>query len=196
MHVALFGGSFNPPHVAHQLVALTVLETENVDAIWFVPAFQHPFDKPLESFADRFRMCELAVAALGPRARVSDIEARLGGPSRTLRTVRTLMEEHPDLSFSLVIGSDLVSETDSWYGADELRRMLPFIVVKRSVVRPGVARQAGGPGTDPLCLTMPALSSTEIRAALRDGRSVAGVVPKSVLDYITPRGLYGLRPPS
>lgn len=189
MRVALFGGSFNPPHVAHQLVALHVLETHNVDALWFVPAFVHPFDKPLAPFADRFRMCELAAAALGPRVRVSDVEARLGTPSRTLPTARKLIDENPGVSFSLVIGSDLVSETASWYGAAELRQLLPFIVVRRGRRTGG---EAPSPG-DPLALTMPALSSTEIRASLRDGRSVDGVVPKSVLDYITPRGLYGSR---
>jgi nicotinate-nucleotide adenylyltransferase len=206
MRVALFGGSFNPPHIVHQLAALCVLETREVDAVWLVPAFQHPFDKPLEPFADRFHMCELVVAALGPRVRVSDIEARLGGPSRTLRTVRKLMEEQPGVSFSLVIGSDLVSETESWYGSDELRSILPFIVVQRAVVRGAFAQSdvvgpSGAPNGNsqmhaPLSITMPALSSTEIRAALRAGRSVADVVPKTVLDYITSRGLYGLRPPS
>src|SRR6187549_742241 len=107
MRVALFGGSFNPPHVGHQLAALYVLETAAVDELWFVPTFLHPFDKPLERFADRFALCQRAAEALGPRVRVSDIEARLGGQSRTLRTVQTLIAAHPDVVFSLVIGSDL-----------------------------------------------------------------------------------------
>ena len=67
MRVALFGGSFNPPHVAHQLAALYVLETAPVDELWFVPAFEHAFGKPLAPFDDRLAMCELAAAALGPR---------------------------------------------------------------------------------------------------------------------------------
>lgn len=179
MRVALFGGSFNPPHAAHQLVALYVLETAPVDELWFVPAFQHAFDKPLAPFPDRHRMCELAAAALGPRARVSDIEARLGGASRTLRTVETLISEHPEREFSLVVGSDLASEIDSWYGAATLRRLVPFIVVGRA------GRAEAG-------VAMPAISSTDIRAMLAggDGR-VTTLLPKTVLDYITSRGLYG-----
>ena len=110
MRVALFGGSFNPPHVAHQLVALYVLETAPVDALWFVPAFEHAFGKPLAAFEDRLAMCELAAAALGPRAQVSDVERALGGRSLTLRTVRRLTELHPEHAFSLVIGSDLTGE--------------------------------------------------------------------------------------
>lgn len=192
MRVALFGGSFNPPHVAHQLAAVYVLETGPVDALWFVPTFQHPFDKPLEPFADRFRMCELAAAAVGPRAQVSDIEARLGGPSRTLRTVRQLMADHPGTSFSLVIGSDLVDETASWHGSAELRSLVPFIVVGRSGAP---VADAGASPQQPPKLAMPAVSSTEIRAALAAGGDVGGLVPKTVLDYIASRGLYRRRQP-
>jgi nicotinate-nucleotide adenylyltransferase len=180
MHVALFGGSFNPPHVAHQLVALYVLETTPVTELWFVPAFQHAFDKPLVPFPERYRMCELAAGALGSRARVSDIEARLGGPSRTLKTVERLQKDHPGTEFSLVVGSDLVGEIDDWYGGETLRRRVPIIVVGR----------AGGHGSAPV--VMPAVSSTEIRASLAAGRDASTVVPKTVLDYIASRGLYGM----
>jgi nicotinic acid mononucleotide adenylyltransferase len=75
--VALFGGSFNPPHAAHQLVALYVLETQPVDELWFVPTYAHPFGKQLATYEHRIAMCELAAAALGPRARVSQVEAEL-----------------------------------------------------------------------------------------------------------------------
>ena len=67
--VALFGGSFNPPHVAHQMVCLFVLETCRVDAVWMVPTFRHAFSKELCGFEHRFRMCELAAAPLGERVR-------------------------------------------------------------------------------------------------------------------------------
>src|SRR6185295_12282250 len=103
MRVAVFGGSFNPPHVAHQLAALYVLETQPVDELWLVPCFKHPFDKALESFEDRLEMCQRAAAALGPRVRVSACEQRLGGESRTLRTVTALIAENPGVEFSLVV---------------------------------------------------------------------------------------------
>src|ERR1700690_2784239 len=118
MRVAIFGGSFNPPHVGHQLVALYILETAAVDELWFVPCWKHPFDKALEAFADRLRMCELAAAALGSRARVSDIEAQLGGEeSPTLLTIKGLQVRHPGHEFLLVIGADLEPELPLWYGA-------------------------------------------------------------------------------
>lgn len=68
--VALFGGSFNPPHVAHQLVALYALETQPIDELWFLPVWDHVFGKQLASYADRVAMCEHAAAALGPRVKV------------------------------------------------------------------------------------------------------------------------------
>lgn len=178
MRVALFGGSFNPPHVGHQLLALYVLETAPIDELWLVPTFQHAFDKPLVSFQDRCRMCLLAVQALGPRVRVSDVEAQLGGPSQTLRTVERLRLDHPDTAFSVVIGADLRGEVDTWFQAETLRRTVPFIEVGRA------GQQIAG-------VAMPAISSTEIRAALAAGRDTAAWVPKTVLDYITSLGLYG-----
>lgn len=181
MRVALYGGSFNPPHVAHQMVALYVLETAAVDALWLVPAWNHALGKPLAPFDDRFRMCELAAAALGRRVSVSDIERELGGESRTLRTVRRLEERHPEHVFSLVIGADLVPEVPTWLGGDELRRSVPFVVVGRQ----GAGTTGGAE------VQMPAVSSSDIRERLGAGRSVAGLVPRAVLDYIYERRLYG-----
>jgi nicotinate-nucleotide adenylyltransferase len=185
MRVAIFGGSFNPPHIGHQLAALYVLETHAVDALWFVPTFEHPFDKPLIPFSERAEMCRLAAAALGARASVSDIEARLGGPSHTLRTVERLRLDRPGARFSLVIGADLVPEVDGWHGSGELRKAVDFIVVNRS-----------GHGADQSILpAMPAVSSTAIRDALENGRDVSRWVARSVLDYIGSRGLYGAAAP-
>jgi nicotinate-nucleotide adenylyltransferase len=188
MRIALFGGSFNPPHLGHELAALYVLETAGVDELWLIPCFQHPFDKALEPFEDRLAMCRLAAGALGPRARVTDIERELGDESRTLRTVRALQARHPEHQFALVIGADLVAETASWYGAEELRAAVSFIVVGR-------AGHDAGTGSRAL-VEMPAVSSTEIRRALDDGEPVTGLVSRAVLEYIHARGLFGARRPA
>jgi len=180
MRVALFGGSFNPPHLAHQLVGLYVLETEPVDELWLVPCFKHPFDKALEAFQDRLNMCELAAEALGARVRVSDVEGRLGGESRTLRTIKAVQAEFPEHALSLVLGGDLLPELPAWYGAEELQRLVKLIVVGR-------AGHGGGSG-----LEMPAVSSTEVRGRLSSGQRVEHLVPRSVLDYIRQRKLYGV----
>jgi nicotinate-nucleotide adenylyltransferase len=179
MRVALFGGSFNPPHVGHQLLALYVLETAEIDEFWFVPCWKHPFDKALEDFAHRLHMTELAAAALGPRVRVSDFESKLGGEkSRTLITIKGLQAQHPQHEFCLVIGADLEPELPSWYGAEELRRSVKLVVVGRG----------GYPGHFPV--SMPMVSSTEVRNRLRAGTSARGMVCASVLTYIREHALY------
>ena len=159
MRVAIFGGSFNPPHLAHQMAALYVLETAAIDELWIVPAFQHPFGKALAPFAHRLEMCELAAAALGPRVKVSAVERELGVESRTLRTVRRLQQDFPAHAFSLVIGADLLAEVPSWHGGAELQRTVPFLVVGRA----GFESGRGG------AVALPRVSSTEVRAALGCG---------------------------
>lgn len=179
MHVALFGGSFNPPHMGHALAGLYVLETSDVDELWLVPTFKHPFDKQLISYEDRFAMCEMVASALGPRARVSEVERRLPEPSRTLNTVKALMAEHPGHRFSLIVGSDLEKEITTWYGADELLRLVPLIVVGRRGTQG--ARE----------VAIPDISSSEVRARLARGEPVDDLLPRRVLDYIRRRTLYG-----
>jgi nicotinate-nucleotide adenylyltransferase len=183
MRVALYGGSFNPPHVVHQMVALYVLETAPVDELWLLPASLHALGKPLAPFEDRLAMCQRAAAPLGARVKVSDIERTLGGESRTLRTVRRLQQLFPGSSFSVVIGADLIPEVPSWLGGAELQATVPFIVVGRG----GVPAPGGG-------LAMPEVSSTAVRDALAEDRPVDGLVPRTVLDYIRRHGLYQSRP--
>ena len=180
-HIALLGGSFNPPHVAHQMICLWALSTGRAEQVWMVPVLRHALDKPLAPFEHRLRMCELAVTDLGAaRVRVCDIEAGLGDPSRTLLTVRALLRRHPEHRFSLLVGADLLAQTRQWYRFDELEQLIDIIVVGR----PGVA---GPPDAAP----MPAVSSTEVRQRLSQGRDVSHLVPAGVLAYLRQQGLYG-----
>jgi nicotinate-nucleotide adenylyltransferase len=186
--IALFGGSFNPPHVAHQMVALFVVETMPVDALWLVPTWKHPFAKQLADYDDRIAMCERVAAALGPRVGVSRIEeevARAPGfvASRTLDTVRALTARHPGDQFRLVVGADILGETDKWYRWDDLVRLAPLIVIGRAGhPAPPEALVSG--------LEMPEVSSTEVRARLARGESALPLVPRSVMGYIAERRLY------
>ncbi|ACY16218.1 nicotinate (nicotinamide) nucleotide adenylyltransferase [Haliangium ochraceum] len=176
--VGLFGGSFNPPHVAHQMLMLYVLETCALDELWMMPTYRHAFAKELLAFEHRMRMCELASAALGQRVRVSRIEADLARPvSRTLETVLALRERHPDTQFRLIVGADVLKDSDKWYRWDDVVAHAPPITVGRS--------GHGGSAVD-----LPAVSSTEIRERLAEGASIAGLVPRAVADYIAAQGLY------
>ena len=187
--VALFGGSFNPPHVAHELVALYVLETCAIDELWFVPTFVHPFGKPLAPYEDRMAMCELAAQALGPRAKASRAEAELAAlpgfvASRTLELVEMLRGQHPDHTYRLVIGADILKETHKWYRWDDLVALAPPIVVGRS----GVALP---PGVTETGIVMPEISATRARELLAAGDPEAQrLLPRSILEYIAAKGLY------
>jgi nicotinate-nucleotide adenylyltransferase len=187
--VALFGGSFNPPHVAHELVALYVLETCAVDELWFVPTFVHPFGKPLAPYGDRMAMCELAATALGPRAKVSRAEAELAAlpgfvASRTLELVEMLRGQHPDHAYRLVIGADILKETHQWYRWDDVVALAPPIVVGRS----GFALP---PSVTETGIVMPEISATRARELLAAGDpQAASLLPRSILEYIAAKGLY------
>ncbi len=139
MKVAVFGGSFNPPHVAHALAAVLVLVTEDVDRLLVVPAYQHPFGKPLAPFVDRAAMCDLAMGFI-PGVEVSRIEESLGGESRTLRTLEHLASQHPDWHLRLVVGADILAEAPRWFGFDVIAKLAPPIVLARA----GVPSLEGG----------------------------------------------------
>ena len=186
--VGLFGGSFNPPHVAHQLVALYVLETQ-VDEVWFVPTYAHPFGKPLAAYDHRVAMCELAAAPLGARARVSRAEQELAQKpdfvaSRTLDLIEHLYAHHTDARCHLVVGTDILGEADKWYKWDDVTRLAPLVVIGR-------AGYALPPGSVATGIEMPEISATRVREMLAAGDpAAAALVPQTVLRYIARHGLY------
>jgi nicotinate-nucleotide adenylyltransferase len=182
VRVAVFGGSFNPPHLGHVLVCSLVLATEDLDRVLVVPTFKHPFAKPLAPFDDRVSMCELAMARLRG-VEVSRVEEELGGESRTLRTLEHLSEVHPEWRLRIVIGADVLAEAPRWFGFDAIARLAPPIVVGRAGFQP----------PRPGAVLMPDVSSTQVRTAIGRGEwdEVAGLVPREVLAYARARGLYG-----
>jgi len=182
MNVALFGGSFNPPHVCHVLAATWVLTTRDVDHVWFMPTFRHAFGKELVSFETRCEMVELAIGVLGERASVSRVEAELGGVSRTIDTLEHLEATFPEHTFSIVIGSDILLEAEQWKKFDELRRRAEFHVIGR----------AGVDTPQEIVIELPDISSTALRERLADGDTAYARerVPGAVVDLIESRGLY------
>jgi nicotinate-nucleotide adenylyltransferase len=181
--IDLLGGSFNPPHVAHVMAAWWALATQAVREVWLLPSFRHPFGKQLAPFQDRVRMCELAIAAIRG-AHVCTAEAELADDplcGKTARTLEHLVAKHPDRRFALVVGADILPETDKWYRFDRVQALARLVVVGRQ----------GYPGGEGPAL--PAISSTEIRERLARGEDVSAFVPRRVLEYAAERGLY--RPP-
>jgi nicotinate-nucleotide adenylyltransferase len=180
VRVAVFGGSFNPPHVAHLLACALVLAVEDVDRVLVVPTYRHPFAKALAPYDDRVAMCELGMGSLAG-VEVSRVEEELGGESRTLRTLEHLAATHPD--WQLRIGADILAETPKWFGFDAITRLAPPVVLARA----GVDAPGAGP---PL---LPEVSSTQVRAAIAKGawEEVTKVLPRKVLARVRAKGLYG-----
>jgi nicotinate-nucleotide adenylyltransferase len=179
--VAIFGGSFNPPHVAHVLACALLLSVEEVDRVVVIPTFRHPFAKALAPFEHRMAMCELAMAWI-PGVEVSPVEAELGGESRTLNTLEHLTKVHPDWRPRLVIGADVLTEAHRWYGFDAIAALAPPLVLGRA----GIEAPGAGP---PL---LPDISSTQIRAliASESWTDLRPLLPHSVLTYVRSHGLY------
>jgi nicotinate-nucleotide adenylyltransferase len=183
--VAILGGSFNPPHVAHLMAAYWTLATQEVREVWLLPSYRHPFGKELAPFLDRVRMCELAARELRGVA-VCTAERELAADphvGKTVRTLEHLAEKHPELDFALVVGADILPDTPKWYRWDRVQELARVIVVGRE----GFPPVPGAP-------SLPAVSSTEIRARLARGESAAGLVPRRVREYVEEKGLYRAPP--
>ncbi len=177
MLVAVYGGSFDPPHVGHAMVASWLLWTEQVGQVWLVPTFSHAFSKPLSPFRLRLAMCRALAADLGPRARVLSIERELPAPSYTLHTLDELSRGYPQHEFRLVVGADVLQQVGEWKGWDRIQSCYSPIIVGRS----GFPPVNGSP-------SFPAVSSTEIRRLVVAGESVSHLVTAKVLKVMTSAG--------
>jgi nicotinate-nucleotide adenylyltransferase len=177
--VAIFGGSFNPPHVGHLLAVAYVLATEAVDQVLVVPCFDHPFGKSLAPFAHRKAMCEAAFRDLA-RVEVSSIEQEMGATSRTLFTLRELGQRNPSWRFRLLIGADILLEKDKWFGWDEIERLAPPIVLGR----------IGFPHDRAPLPVIPEVASRDVRSMISRGEDVSAMVPRAVVEYVGAHKLY------
>jgi nicotinate-nucleotide adenylyltransferase len=184
MRVAVFGGSFDPPHLSHVLAVGLALSSGEVERVLVVPCHAHAFGKPLCAFLHRFEMARLAFALYGDRVELSRLEEEMGGISRTLDTVQRLAMLHPDWRMRLLVGGDILEEKDSWHRFDEIQRLAPLLVIAR----------AGHGGQAASRIALPDVASREIRERVGRGESIAGLVPAAVADYIAAHGLYGEAP--
>ena len=186
MEIALFGGSFDPPHAGHLLAATYLLATEPLDELWLTPVFEHPLGKKLaESFEQRVRLLERMVSDAGLlRTRVSQIERELGGEGRTVDLLEHLHRTRPGDTFALVLGSDLAAERPQWKQFDRIEELARIVSLQRGGFEAQHQARSGG-------VVLPRVSSTEVRALLASGGDAQKLVPRGVLDEIARSGLYG-----
>lgn len=212
MKLGILGGTFNPIHIAHLRIAEEVMARLALDRIIFIPAATPPH-KQLDgeiSFFDRKTMVELAIAG-NPSFTVSDIEERRGGRSYSVDTLRELHRLYPDDDLYFIIGSDSFLEISSWYSSADLFNLANIVVVERpeAIVTdlteplPLAIRDEFCYHSDELRLThrsgfsvfyLPGtplpISSSDIRKAVREGRSIRHLVPEKVAGYISNKRIY------
>jgi nicotinate-nucleotide adenylyltransferase len=185
VRVGVFGGSFDPVHHGHLIVATEAMRALGLEQLRFVPAGQHPFkrDRLVAPADHRLAMLDLAVAGV-PGFVVDPQECRRPGPSYTVDTLRALRAALPNASLSLLIGSDAARDFPEWREAEAVRELATVVVL----TRPGVAPPAGVG----LMLPVPAvdISATVIRQRIRTGESIRFLVPDAVARYIAAHRLY------
>lgn len=187
--IGLLGGTFDPPHLGHLILAQAACESLNLERIVFIPAFIQPHkqDKPVTPANLRLEMLRLAVAG-NPRFTISEIEIARGGLSYTIDTIRGMEREYPESDLYLIIGADNVADIDTWKDPDEIFAHCRVAAANRKGYQPT------GRFADRIRIfDIPEIdiSSSEIRNRIRTGRSIRYLVPAPVEEFIETRGLYG-----
>jgi nicotinate-nucleotide adenylyltransferase len=196
MRIGILGGSFDPPHVGHLLVAQDALDELALDRLLIVPAAQQPLKGTDQTpAAHRLAMAQACFGGI-PCIEVDPIEIDRGGLSFMVDTVESLRLRWPSATLHLLIGDDVVSTLPRWRHVTRLLSMVQLIVLHRANRGHDVAALAvplesvGAVMARRLATRCVDVSSTEIRARVRDGRSIRGFVLDAVATYIATTGLY------
>lgn len=195
MKVCIFGGTFNPVHNGHLIMAQAALEKFGLDRVVFIPCHlpPHKGSEEVVSSEDRLNMVRLAISGNSKFA-VSDMEIKRGGRSYSIDTVKALRKKHGDGDLFFLIGADMLKDFDSWVDAAELLKLCSFIVVER----PGLGlagivkglRSRGRYFRRTVSEFPVGISSTEIRKRVKAGKTIRYLVPAAVEKYISRKGLY------
>ncbi len=185
---ALFGGSFDPVHVAHLIVAESAADALGPNAtVRFLPAREQPFKRAAHQATaeQRAAMLDLAITD-NPRLRVERVELGLPTPSYTVRTLRALGDRDPGNRFTLLLGADAAQDLAAWWEVEALPGLADVVVFARpgaTVPRhPLIKRVIPVPAIE--------LSATQIRERVKRGHSIRYLVPDAVREYIDAHGLY------
>jgi nicotinate-nucleotide adenylyltransferase len=197
VRLGVFGGTFDPPHVGHLLVASDAFEALELDRLAWIPARQQPLKAVGGTSAEhRLAMVRLSVQN-DPRFVAESIEIDRPGLSYTVETLRGLRAQHPAAALHLLLGADAAALLPKWREPEGVLSLARLVVLGRAgdagpVLPPELEAVAvEGPGAPiRLAVRRVDVSSTEIRARLAEGRSVRGFVPESVADYCSAHGLY------
>lgn len=186
--IGLLGGTFDPPHLAHLVVAEHVRDALGLDEVRFLVAGD-PWMKHGESPAHhRVPMARLAVDGLDGLT-VDDRETFRAGATHTADTLRELTDESPDVDWFFIVGQDTANHLPRWRGIDEAMELATFVVAGRPDVDAELHELT--PQLHPVEVPLIGVASTGIRGRVRQGRSIRFLVREPVIRYIHEHGLYG-----
>lgn len=184
----IFGGTFDPPHHGHLIIAQTAVEELELDKVLFVPAASppHKTGQLMASASHRLAMLKLAIKG-NKNFTASTLELQRGGVSYTVDSLQKLTEKHPGSDFFLILGEDNYAEFHSWKSPEEIVRLASLVVYRRlGYENPGGSEypvmELRGPILE--------LSSTDIRNRVFRGKSIRYLVPREVASYIKTNRLY------
>jgi nicotinate-nucleotide adenylyltransferase len=188
--IGILGGTFNPIHLAHLILAEQAWEEFNLQKVFFIPSAHPPHKQKteVEEFKHRFTMTRLAIRE-NPFFEISDIEMKRKGKSYSIETVREMKKLYPKNEIFFIIGADALLELPLWKTPEKLLQECKFIVVPR----PGYPlKEIPQRGSVILFSKFPLLgiSSTEIRERIRKGKSIRYLTPLPVVEYIKTHRLY------
>ena len=185
MKIGIIGGTFNPPHIGHLILAQEVYQRLSLDKILFIPTNLPPH-KESHRVSARHRL-NMVKVALGKdkRFRVLDLEIRRGGVSYTIDTVRELKRKYSRADFYLIVGSDLANDFPTWKYFADLKKAVKIVVAKR---RAYPLKRKGNFVT--LNIVQMGIASSYIRGLIKKGFSVQYLLPQEVSDYIFKHKLY------
>jgi nicotinate-nucleotide adenylyltransferase len=200
MRVGVYGGTFDPVHQGHLVLAEQCREQGRLDQVWFIPAFRPPnkLEQALTRFEQRVEMLSLAIAG-NPSFHINELEKERVGPSYTVETLTTLQQHHHGVEFWLLVGSDTLADLPHWYQPQRLVELAGLMVM----ARPGTAilsaeelqAQLALEPDRPIRLQVaetPSLdiSSRDLRRRVAAGRSIRYFLPRAVEVYIQEKRLY------
>lgn len=191
MNITLFGGAFDPPHLGHLQIIISLFEQNLADEVWLVPTGVHDFDKKMSCAETRVKLLELIIGQLPEKyqlkAKIEKCELEREGVSQTAETLDELAKKYPQDRFSWVLGSDNLEKFHLWDGYQKiLSNYLVYVYPRQNYpMRPLYT------GMIPLTgVREVEASSTEVKKRLKISQSVMDLLPKSILDYIVEHKLY------
>lgn len=189
VRIGIFGGSFNPIHNGHVTLASSLLKGARLDEVWLMVTPQNPWKQESELMDDKVRLwlAQEAVKDI-PRLVASDYEFHLPKPSYTWNTLQALSKDYPERQFVLLIGGDNMERFDNWYEHDKIVANYDVVVYPRQGTR--IDRKKLPPRVKVVRTPLINISSTEIRARIRQHLPIDHLVPPQVAEAIKEKGLY------